>query len=86
MDVNSYHMVVPCAPFANLIIRHFAFAFRIFKGPFNPKALKLHPCKSFQVDCVRRIRKRYFGSKFFPVVWVAMRQDCWIIHSSSSQT
>ena len=37
------HMMMPGTPFPHLIIGHAAFAFTVFKYPFNPVSLPLHP-------------------------------------------
>jgi len=38
-------MVVPRTPLSHLVVRHPAFAFRIFKRTFNPIVLALHPAQ-----------------------------------------
>ena len=55
------HVMVPGAPFANLVIGHAALALGILKHPFHPVALKLHPRQLFKWRCFEEIAERYFG-------------------------
>ena len=63
---NKSHMMVPCAPFAHLIVGHAAFAFGVLKRPLHPVALKLHPGQGLELHCLGRIGKRYLGLGFRP--------------------
>ena len=55
------HMMTPHRPFSDLVVRHAAFAFGVFKDPFHPKALKLHPGQCRQLGRFGRIARRYFN-------------------------
>jgi hypothetical protein len=54
------HMVMPCTPLADLVIRHAALAFRILKRAFNPISLTLHPGKAFKRSRFRCVADGYF--------------------------
>jgi|GEM_PF-5634686 len=55
------HMMKPCVPFANLIIRHTALAFSVLKRPLDPIALTLHPGQPFELGRLGCIAQRYLG-------------------------
>ena len=63
---NKSHMMVPCAPFAHLIVGHAAFSFGVLKRPLHPVALKLHLCQGLELNRLGRIGKRYLGLGFSP--------------------
>ena len=57
---------MPGAPFSDLIISHATFAFTIFKDPFNPVSLTLHPAQTAQRCLLRRIGQRNLGVRIVP--------------------